>query len=211
MLTLVNSYTDWKQVAGYFDGDGSSDFKIGKKIIFVRLHFTENYRPQLEAVQKFLNSQGIETETITDTLRGASRLSAGRFVSVREMAIRMLPHTFKKREELQAILDYFGNRITGTQLIGAMNRSVRLGNRTGKIRIADVPFTREQGQSLDKAEKAAGSRRRGINNQILSDEVLEQIRSDYIGGVATNGELAKKHGVRPATISRAVFGRNRKE
>jgi len=36
-MLVEGSYKDWKQVAGYFDGDGSSDFKIGKRVVFVRL------------------------------------------------------------------------------------------------------------------------------------------------------------------------------
>jgi len=124
------------------------------------------------------------------------------------MALKMLPHSFKKREELKAILDYFDNRITGTQLIEVINRSVEEGNRTGRIGKADIPFTREEGQPLDKAEKAEHAREMGMKNQVLSGEVLERIRSDYIAGVATNRELAKKYRVTPSTISRADFGRN---
>jgi len=71
----------------------------------------------------------------------------------------MLPYTFKKREELQAILDYFDNKTTGTQLIGMINESVEDGNRTGKIRKVDIPFTRQEGRLLTKQrrEHARGS------------------------------------------------------
>jgi len=204
---MEGSYEDWKQVAGYFDGDGSTDLKIGKRVIFMKFTFTDNYEPQLRAVDKFLKHQRIETERISSTQNGASRLGVGRYEGTREMAVEMLPHVFKKRTELQAVLDYYDNRITGTQLIEVMNRSVRIRNRTGKIRMADVPFTREEGQELDKVEKGNNAREMGLKNQLLSDDVLEQIRLDIISGRATNGELAKKYGVNPSTISRAVFGR----
>jgi hypothetical protein len=205
---MINGpYNDWGQVGGYFDGDGSSDFKIGKRVVFVRLHFTDNYRPQLENVEQFLGSQGVRTEAVSDTLAGASRLGIGQFRSVREMAVKMLPYTFKKRRELQAILDYFDNGITGNQLIEAMNKSVKDGNRVGKIRKADIPFTREEGRRLDKTEKMMRAREMIAKNQKLSNQTLERIRAGIISGEYTNGELAKKYGVDPSTISRAVFGR----
>jgi DNA-binding transcriptional regulator YiaG len=85
---------------------------------------------------------------------------------------------------------------------------VREGNRTGKIRVVDVPYTRQEGQALSKKEHAEHAKKMGRENQKLTDEDLEQIRSDITSGVATNGELARKYGVSPATISRAVFGRS---
>ncbi len=140
-------------------------------------------------------------------LTGAWRLGIGRFESVHEMALRMLSHVFKKRRELQAIVSYLENKITGTWLMEKMNESVEEGNRTGKIRRVDIPFTREEGLLFDKTEKGLRAREMGERNQRLLNKTLERIRSKIISGEATNGELAKRYGVNPSTISRAVFGR----
>ena len=72
-----SQYDDWRQVAGYFDGDGSSDFKIGKRVVFVRFHMVDNYRPQLEAVKSFLNGQGIRTETMHGITGDTPKLGIG--------------------------------------------------------------------------------------------------------------------------------------
>jgi len=120
----------------------------------------------------------------------------------------MLPHLFKKREEIKAIVDYLESRITASQMVEVFNESVRIGNRVGRIRILDIPYTRKEGQALGKAAVSEQSKRLCIKNRILSDEAVEQIRQAIISGTASNGDLAKKYGVSPATITRAVFGRS---
>ncbi len=45
-------------------------------------------------------------------------------------------------------------------------------------------------------------------NTILTVDLIDKIRESLLSGEATNGELARKYGVSPATISRAMYGRN---
>ena len=170
------------------------------------MSFTDNYRPHLEMIREFLLSQGANVEPLHD-VGSAWGLKVARAESVQKMASMMEPHLFKKREEVRAILDYYDNKITGTQLAEAFNESVRAGNRTGKIRSADVPYTRQEGQALSKKEHVEHAKKMGEGNRKLTDEDREQIRSDITSEVATNGELAKKYGVSASTISRVVFGR----
>jgi hypothetical protein len=50
------------------------------------------------------------------------------------MSKGMLPHSAKKKIELEAVVDYHGGRVTGHQFVGIMNRIVLGGERTGKYR-----------------------------------------------------------------------------
>jgi hypothetical protein len=93
-------------------------------------------------------------------------------------------------------------------LVDVFNESVRIGNRVGKIKTLDIPYTRKEGQALGKEAVSEQSRKLCVTNRILSDEALEQIRQAIISGTASNGELAKKYEVSPVTITRAVFGRS---
>jgi hypothetical protein len=209
--SLKNAYTDWKQTAGFFDGDGTSGLEIRKRVIYPNFKLIDNYRPQMVMVREFLVSQGIRVHNPnTEERRGAWFIGVAQADSVRRMAAMMVPHLYKKREEVQAILDYLDNENTGTQLVEVFNESVRKGNRVGKIRDVDIPYTRREGQKLAKEERRTFLGRLRNENQKLSEEDREQIREDIISGKVGNGELAKKYGVSGATISRAVFGRSKR-
>ena len=74
-----------------------------------------------------------------------------------EMARKLTRYCTKKRPELEAVIDYYSNRITGDEFVGMMNSFVASGERTGKIREGGPPFTLLEGREL--ALIAAGFRR----------------------------------------------------
>lgn len=201
------AYTDWRQVSGYFDGDGCADFDPGKWVLHPKLLFSNNFRPHLEMLMQFLTIRNIRTHALSST-SGAWKVGVAQAESVRRMASAMWPYCSKKREEVKAVLDYLDNRTTGSQLAEVFNASVRMGNRTGKIRVVDMPYTREEGQALRKEKRAQHALKMITSNTIITVDLIDQIRESLLSGEATNGELAKKYGVTPATISRAMFGRN---
>lgn len=209
--SFEHSYTDWRQVAGYFDGDGSPNFYVGKRVLHPSLGFADNYRPHIMMIRRFLISEGLSVHKATHDRGGAWKLGVAEDDGVRKMASEMLPHLFKKRDEVKAVLGYLDNKITGNQLAGVFNEKVEQGSRTGKVRIVDMPYTREEGRGLSIQERGHHAKDLGEKARKLSNETLEQIREDIISGKAGNGELAKKYGVSGATISRAVFGRGDRE
>jgi hypothetical protein len=73
------------------------------------------------------------------------------------MARKLTRYCTKKRPELEAVIDYYSNRITGDEFVGIMNSFVASGERTGKIREGGPPFTLLEGREL--ALIAAGFRR----------------------------------------------------
>jgi hypothetical protein len=201
------AYEDWKQVSGYFDGDGCADFDPGKWVLHPKLLFCDNFRPHLEMLIAFLVSRDIKTHALSST-RGAWKFGVGEAESVHLMASMMLPYCSKKREEVRAVLDYLDNKITGSRLIEVFNESVRMGNRTGKIRIADMPYTREEGQALREEKRREQALELVATNTIITADLIDKIRESLLSGEATNGELAKRYNVSAATISRALYGRN---
>ena len=184
-------YRSWEQVAGYFGGDGSVDFDPGKWVLHPRITFTDNYRPLLEMLKLFLAARGIRTWK-TSFLRGAWRFGVAQADSLVQLGTMMGSQCSKKKIEVKAMVDYLESTITGTEFVQALNESVKSGNRTGKIRVVDIPYTREQGQTLSKKEHAEHTKRMGEANQILTDDELEEIRLSIISGEATNRDLAKK-------------------
>jgi len=204
----VEPYKSWSQVSGYFDGDGSVDFDPGKWVLHPKVTLTDNYRPFLEMLKQFLVSRGIRAWKTSFTM-GAWKFGFGQADSLIQLGTMMWPHCSKKRLEVKAAVDYLDDRITGTEFVQVLNDSVTSGNRTGKFRLVDIPYVRTQGQLKSQMEQAERTKRMGEANQILTDDQLEE-RVSIISGEVSNRELAKKFGVSPATISRAVFGRSKR-
>ncbi len=101
-----------------------------------------------------------------------------------------------------------GIREEGSDFIEVLNESVRIGNRVGKTRVVDMPYTRVEGQALREKERTEHAYEMIRANTILTPNLIDEIRASLVSGEATNGELARKYGVSPATISRAIYGRS---
>ena len=54
-------YSSWRQVAGYFDGDGNVGLEIVKRVLHFRLRFVDTARPQVDSIKSFLDRNGIVT------------------------------------------------------------------------------------------------------------------------------------------------------
>jgi hypothetical protein len=176
-------YEDWREVSGYFDGDGSTDYLPRKWVLHPTLSFADNFLPQLDMLNEFLVREGITTWRYCRML-GAWKLGIGRAESVRKTACSMLPFLSKKKDEVKAVVDYLENKITGTQFAEALNESVRIGNRTGSIRTVDIPYTRREGQTFRKTEMRENIVRFKAKNRIITDGVVEQIREKLLGDAA---------------------------
>ncbi len=201
----------WREVSGYFDADGTVHFDLKKRVLFPRLSFSDNYRPQIDMVKEFLVSQNVRPwNTYFDTSH-AWKFGVSRGDSLHIMASMMLPYIYKKKDEVEAVLDYLDNRITGSEFVEVLNESVRIGNRVGKVKTVDMPHTREEGQILRDRKRTEHAYKMITANTILTVDLIDKIRESLLSGEATNGELAKKYGVSPATISRAMYGRSDRE
>jgi len=198
----------WREVSGYFDADGTVHFDLKKWVLFPRLSFSDNYRPQIDMVKGFLVSQNVRPWNTYFDPSHAWKFGVSRGASLHIMASMMRPNLYKKKDEVEAVLDYLDNKITGSEFVEVLNESVRIGNRIGKLRTLGMPYTREEGQALRNEKRTEHAYKMITANTILTIDLIDKIRESLLSGEATNGELARKYGVSPATISRAMYGRN---
>ncbi len=200
--TANGGYTNWCAIAAFFDGDGSICGSPKKDVIRIKLEFADNWRPQVEQIDTFLRSQGIKPAKIFLSVGNAYSLYLSSNASILATCKGMLSRSdclYKKRKELIRAVDYLEDRITGTQFIESLNESVRLGNRTGKIRRVDIPYTYSEGLKQRYYRMAARTR-------LLTDEQKRHIVNDRTANKMTYASLAKKYGVSITTIVRALRG-----
>jgi hypothetical protein len=117
--------------------------------LHIRLAFDENWRPHLGAVKHFLETRGVRVGLV----RKKESFNTWHVVvsnkeGVLNMARNLVQHCTKKREELEAVVGYYSDVITGDEFINAMNSFVLRGERTGKIREGGPPFTLTEGREL---------------------------------------------------------------
>jgi hypothetical protein len=204
---LQEGYTSWKQVAGYFDGDGNVGIEVVKKVLRFKIRFVDTWKPQIRSIEYFLSSNGLCCSSIGNgKKRGkwqpAYRLDVVEVRSVLEAARAMLPFTVKKREELQTVINYLEGRITGNDAIASFNEGVRLGRRRGKVRNEVVPYTRPDGLRLGKLENAR--RARAAYAVDVKPDVQEAIRRDHTDRKLGHVRLSRKYGYSVSVIRRVL-------
>jgi hypothetical protein len=176
-------YTSWKQVAGYFDGDGNVGLEVVKRVLRFKLRFVDTWRPQVESIAKFLAKSGIRCGDLgkgekRGNWQAAYRLDVIEVKSVLAAAKAMVNNCVKKRLELETLVDYLEGRITGNRAIAVFNESVRSGRRRGRIRVEDIPYTRDEGLRVVQLENARRARAAYAVNVSLG--IQEQIRKDHV-------------------------------
>lgn len=201
---LEGAYNDWKQVSGYFDADGNAAYDLGKWVLFPRLSFVDNFRPQITMVQGFLISQDLDVWGNNQSSGGAWKIGMAKAESVYKAAVMMQPHLHKKKEEIRAIIDYLDSRLTANQMVNVFNESVRMGNRTGKISLVDIPFTRKEGWVLRRAEMKENIASSRVRNTIITADIVEQVMKAISSNAVSEEGLAERYGASIATLGKAL-------
>jgi hypothetical protein len=199
-------YTSWSVVAGFFDGDGNIEEVLGQFTINVRIGFTDNWDRQLLAVRSFLQLNGVRTGRLTkkktNQQLSAWQLRITNLDGTLRASKKFLQHSYKKKAELRALVDYLEDRITGDELVTRVNHEIEIGNKTGKLRTSKLPYTRSEGMSLRykfSLERAHAASR----IDICEDEQLA-IRHEYNSCGLTLRELSESHGYSVSVIQRVL-------
>ena len=202
-LPARGKYDSWRQVAGYFDGDGTVGFDIQMFTLGMFLELSENWRPRLQEVETFLNREGIRTYIPNKTLAGRAHvLKILRTPSVIGAARSMLPFAFKKELELKTLLDYYSDLITGNHVIEIFNSEVISGKRVGKIREGTIPHVYSVGRR--RAYEFTMHLANQANRIILPESTLTAIvRDRKLLGLGAEG-LAVKYGLSRSVIRRVL-------
>jgi hypothetical protein len=98
---------------------------------------------------------------------------------------------------LQLLLDYYSDKITGTDVIEALNEEVRLGKRIGKIKRIDMPYTHSAGY-------ARGRLASRFEQRALSADESQNLVNEYRQNVTTGKAFARKYDISEATVSRLL-------
>jgi hypothetical protein len=206
--TLLNTgnrrvYRSWSTLAGYFDGDGTVEFSIHPFTLKIRLAFDENWKPHLDGLRKFLEVRGIRCGLVRrKDGYNTWHVVVSNIDGVVKMAKRMLPHAVKKRSELNAVLDYYGDRITGDEFVETMNRLVVAGERTGKDRGRGPNFTYSCGVL---ASRSAGEAKRLVKRTlILPEAIAKRIKLDRDEKSLSLLELSRRYRRSIPVIKRAL-------
>ena len=189
------SYTRWSQVSGYFDGDGSIPIRFRRYHLKFCLSWTDSYLPRLQGLAAFLKAQGL-SPTKPYRSDAVYFFSLNQQHDVLATAKIMIPLTCKKRTDLQTVVQYLENKITGNEAIERLNESVRVRRRSARIRHVNMPYTLLEGI---REGRLFGTLRSARTQSKIKDDDKDTIRLERRAGVSVR-ELAARHGVSRDTI-----------
>jgi hypothetical protein len=197
---IGQGYCDWRQVAGYSDGDGSNHVYYSRFTLRFTVTWCDSSLQQLTQLREFIASCGIRPSPKITFTSGAHVLIIGIQAEVLKTARELLPFVFKKRDEFQTIVDYLEDRITGTEVFQRFKAFQDLGIReksrypsNGEI---NIPYRRSEGQVLGKS---AGGR-----PPILKRAQILEIQYSHNVLGRTLKCLAAEFGVSPSTVKSAL-------
>jgi len=148
------------------------EFAVRVFTLHIRLAFDENWKPHLEGVKRFLEARSIRVGLVRKKESfNTWHVVVSNTTGVVEMARELVGHCTKKREELQAVIDYYSNEITGDDFVSVMNASVSRRERTGKLREGGPPFTHDEGRELaaiaSKISFGETMRKRRLDSKVM--------------------------------------------
>jgi len=198
---VIPVYAGWPEVTGYFDGDGCVGFRIEKYVIRFQLTWTDNSFAQVKQVREFLLAHKIEVGRIVDS--EGWRLEIGAQSAVLRAASEMLRFSAKKHEP-NTVVEHLRNRISGSEAIERLNEATRSGNREGKLRQVQIPWTRIDGKSL---EHRIAVERVTAKNKVLTSGIIRMIIAQYRPYHVTQAELAERFGISRSSVERVLKDR----
>jgi hypothetical protein len=202
----AKGYRDWRQVAGYFDGDGNVNVSISKFTLHLELDFTDTDKYQIAQLASFLKTNDVQAPSIVvyEPKRGRKSYNL-RVTGIRNVlraASSMLPYSFKKSAELSLCASYLQDEISGRDVVNRLNELVRLGVRSGLIRRGDhLNFTHSEGVWRSRIN---GSDAAARANSKFSESQKRRIRRLHGHGHYSSGELARRFRASENTILRII-------
>ena len=190
-------YSTWKQVAGYFDGDGSPKVHGGTWAVTITVSWSDQDRGILRHIQQFLSQKGISSRLsrFRQGKRTYFELSVGEGGGDALKALKgMQPHLDKKRIQVTAAINYLENRITGNQFVLVLNSEIRKKRRSSYIMRPHLPFRKGDGLYFARASHRFGKGR------ALTQEQLEAAKHDRTTLGLSYAALARKYGIGESTM-----------
>ncbi len=193
---MARGYTSWRQVAGYFDGDGCPKVHVGDFTIHVTVCWSDQDKELLQHIGLFLAKRGIVWR-IGEFHRGTSvycelSVTEGGGHGLRVLK-SMLPFLDKKWSQVDAAVSYLENRSTGDSFIRALNDAVLAKRRSSSLIDVKMPQTKKQGIQLARTREKPNARK-------LTTEQLFEIKRlrDTLG--LSYRKLSEMYGVAESTM-----------
>ena len=212
----MEAYGSWRQIAGYFDGDGNvsiSDMSDQPFKLRLSLIFTDGSPEQIYMIRTFFLNRGIRPSNVLKTSKGtASMIAISRFDGVLTAMKAMLPYLFKKANEALAVIDYYEGRTSGNDLIAIFQQEVTARRRekhNHRVKI-DVPYTYPEGDLLMKAR-----RRQRIRDVIyesrakITERDYDSIRREHLEYGSPLSDLIRAYPQYARETIRRILGRGR--
>jgi hypothetical protein len=212
----VQDYSSWRQVAGYFDGDGTiviSDTSNQPYKLSFSLAFVDQSEDQIRMLKRFFEKHGVVTSNVLKTSKGtALMIVVSRFDGVLFSLKAMRPYLFKKAIEAQAVIDYYEGKIRGDDVFRVFQEEVEAGRRERRDRkvVIQVPYTYPDGHALMKARrrervKAAIEKSRAK----ISRKDYDDIRRAYFESGLSLVELRRLYPTYARETIRRILGKGR--
>lgn len=165
----------WDYVSGFFDGEGSITVEApaGSGVLVISLTFSQKYRPLLEAVAAFLNTNGIYG-TIYPTKETVNEIRARRIGDICRLLSKM--NLFLKREQALAVLSYYNGAITGNKLLRIFDSEYRLGKRRSTPMKPGLDFRLRHTQAVINANNARAAAARKVNLKLTREAPMEAVK-----------------------------------
>jgi len=198
-------YHSWRQLAGYFDGDGAVYISVRIFVLKIRLCFYDVWKPQLEAIKRFLEEKGIPTRRLAAQHKKYGDvwyLTVSDPIHIKTVIRRMLPLSCKKRGDMLVALNYLNNKVTAEEAIVKLNELVRDKRRSGFIRNVGIPYTREDGIAVGQRFAAEGAAKSKTIDVPMTTQTL--IRSERAKPGVTLREVSLRFGYSVHVIRRIL-------
>ncbi len=132
---------------------------------------------------------------------GVHSLFVNRKKYVLEISKLMLPHCFKKKDELALVVNYLEDRVTGNEVLLTFNKRTLLGYRKGKVHRLTIPYLHSEGVAKAMRENAAkGAKARTV----ISPEEGTEIRAKLASKQLSRTALAREYGVSVTAIRNSL-------
>jgi hypothetical protein len=212
----VPAYKSWRQVAGYFDGDGTiatSDISNRPYKISLSLVFIDQSVDQIANIRDFLHKHKNRTSNILKTVKGSANIVVvSEYKSVKRTLRSMIPFLCKKENEARAALDYYVGKSTGNQMLAVFKQEVEAGRRERHPRkvALDVPYNRIEGDRIMKRIRKDRLRDAfGRYRAKLTAEDFAAIRIEHFDQGKRICDLVKEYPMYCRETIRRVLGRGR--
>lgn len=198
-------YDSWRQVTGYFDGDGAV-YVSGKMFVLrIKLCFYDVWKKQLENVGEFMRSKGVVANRLAAQRRPLTTvwyLTVANSRDIRVATRHILPFASKKRGDLLVAQDYLSDRITADEAILRLNEFVRDKRRSGYIRKVNIPYTHTEGILEGRRFGASvGARARLVSGPKSTRRAIRRDQAEF--GISVS-RLHTKYGYSPRIIQRIL-------